>query len=80
MAQKFNDRNYPNTLVEKEIAEAKKSDRKTISQKRKKSQKDEKVRMIFTHKRANPPVNKWISAYKKCLMKNMEAKKMGENI
>ena len=80
LAQKFKDRNYPNSLVEKKISEAKKSDRKTILQKRKKTQKDEKVRMIFTHNKANPPVNKWIRESRKCLMRNEEAKKMGDNI
>ena len=80
LAQKFKDRIYPNSLVEKKISEAKKSDRKTILQKRKKSQKDEKVRMIFTHNKANPPVNKWIRESRKCLMRNEEAKKMGDNI
>ena len=80
LAQKFKDRNYPNSLVEKKNSEAKKSDRKTILQKRKKTQKDEKVRMIFTHNKANPPVNKWIRESRKCLMRNEEAKKMGDNI
>ena len=66
--------------MEKQIAKAKKPDRKTILKNRKKSQKDEKVRMIFTHNKANPPVNQWIREGKKCLLKNEEAKKIGENI
>ena len=80
LADKFKERNYPNTLVEKKIAEAKKTDRKTILKNRKKSQKDEKVRTIFTHNKANPLVNQWIREGEKCLLKNEEAKKIGENI
>ena len=80
LADKFKERNYPNTLVEKKIAEAKKTDRKTILKNRKKTQRDEKVRMIFTHNKANPPVNQWIREGKKCLLKNEEAKKIGDNI
>ena len=36
--------------------------------------------MIFTHNKANPPVNKWIRESKQCLMKNEDARKMGDNI
>ena len=52
----------------------------TILKNRKKTQRDEKVRMIFTHNKANPPVNQWIREGKKCLLKNEEAKKIGDNI
>ena len=66
--------------MEKKIAQAKKSERKTVLSRRKKTQKDEKVRMILTNNKANPPVNKWIRECKHYLMKNEHAKKLGENI
>jgi hypothetical protein len=41
---------------------------------------DNKVRLVFSHNRANPPLNKWIRESKKVLLKNDAAKEMGENI
>jgi hypothetical protein len=52
-----------------------------IQQKRKsKNKKDDKIRMIFTHNSANPPLNMWLREAKKCLVKNEKAKQMGENM
>ena len=80
LANKFKDKNYPDALVEKNISKAKKSDRQSILRKRKVTKQDNKVRMIFTHNQSNPPVNQWIRECKKHLVRNDQAKQMGENI
>ena len=36
--------------------------------------------MIFTHNSANPPLNMWLREARKCLVKNVRAKKMGDNM
>ena len=52
-----------------------------IYQDRKKntSQKD-KVRLIFTHNRGNPPLHMWMREAKQCLVKNEKAKLMGDKM
>ena len=41
---------------------------------------DNKVRLIFTHTKANPPINKWIRECKYLLNKNDRAKNIGSRI
>ena len=57
LAHKLLERNYPETLIEEKFKKAKSKDRK-------KSSTDDKVRGIFTHNAANPPLQKWIRVCK----------------
>ena len=59
---------------------AKRVNRETLLRQRKSTKTDNKVRMIFTHNESNPPINQWIRESKKYLVKNDQAKQMGENI
>ena len=70
-------RNYPEKLVDSKFAEAKKRSRnELIFQSRKKNNvQNDKVRLIFTHNRGNPPMHQWLRDSKKCLLKNEKAKK-----
>ena len=45
-----------------------------------KSSTDDKVRLVFTHNKSNPPLHKWIRESKKVLLKNEHAKEMGDKI
>ena len=79
---KFEDRNYPSELIDCQFEKAKKKDRKAlISQPPKtKNSKDNKVRLIFTHNRANPPIHKWVREEKHLLRRNDRAKDIGSRI
>ena len=46
---------------------------------KKKNNKDTKVRLIFTNNESNPPIHKWLREGKKFL-KTVKAKKMGESL
>ena len=48
--------------------------------KRNRNQGGEKVRLIFTHNKVNPPLQMWIRQSKKLLIKNDEAKALGDRI
>ena len=64
-------RNYPEEIIDEKFSEARKKPRKEmIYQDRKKntSQKD-KVRLIFTHNRGNPPLHMWLRDAKKSVLK-----------
>ena len=77
---KLLDRNYPINLINYQFSRARKSVRKDlIFQPKKSKTKDQKVRLIFTHNSGGPPLHKWFREGKKLLVKNDEAKKMGEN-
>ena len=78
LANKFKDKNYPDDLVEKKILKAKRVNIETLLRQRKSTKTDNKVRMIFTHNVSNPPINQWIRESKKYLVKNDQAKQMGE--
>ena len=78
--EKLQERNYPDTLIKKKIGEAQKRTREDILRRRPKRKKDNKVRLVFTHNQSNPPVQKWIRESKKVLLKNEEAKEIGDNI
>ena len=81
LRQKLLERNYPNNLIWEKFEKAKtKSRRVLIHQQRKNNQKDDKVRLIFTHNEGNPPLHKWLREVKSCLVKNERAKSLGSNI
>ena len=78
---KFEERNYPPELIQKQFEKAKQNERKSlIFQTRKKQNNNEKVRLMFTHGQANPPVQMWVRQCKQLLSKSAKAKKIGEKI
>ena len=65
---KFLSRKYPENIVDQQFSRAKKKGRKDlIFQKRKEKEKDDKIRLIFTHNSNNPPLHQWIRQAKKHL-------------
>ena len=68
---KLSERNYPNKLISEKNSEAMKTSRGELLQKnRNKNRKqDDKVRLMFTHNRGNPPLHMWLREAKKCLVK-----------
>ena len=66
--------------MKKHIARAQTKDRKTQIFKKKTTQIDNKVRLIFTYNQNNPPIHKWIRQSKKFLERNEKAKELGKNI
>ena len=80
LEEKLLERNYPPTLVKRKIELAKKKDRKSILNSRRKRKSDDRVRLIFTHNNSNPPVYQWIREAKKLLVKNDKAKQIGDNV
>ena len=82
LKQKLEDRNYPTELIEKQFKKAKSKDRKSLifQNRKKKSEKDDKVRFIFTHNQSNPPFHMWIRDCKKVLSRNDKAKDVGSRI
>ena len=81
LKSKLEERNYPETLIDKKFSAAKKRNRMSlINQSRhEKNGKDEKVRMIFTYNRGNPPLKKLFREAKKCLIKDDRARNLGNN-
>ena len=78
---KFEERNYPIELIDSQFEKAKKKERKSlINQERKKNGKDDKVRLIFTHSQANPPINQWVRESRYLLRRNEKAKNLGNRI
>ena len=73
-------RNYPNNLIDKKIGKAQKRSRENILRRNPKKKADNKVRLIFTHNAANPPINKWIRESQKVLLINDEARELSWNI
>ena len=56
LKSKLKNRNYPEELISKKFYEEKNNPRKDlIFQKRSQTQKNDKVRLIFTHNKGNPP-------------------------
>jgi hypothetical protein len=81
LKSKLKKRNYPEELINKKFYEAKKKPRKDlIFQKRSQNQKDDKVRLIFTHNNGNPPLHQWLREAKKCLVRNEKARALGDKI
>ena len=80
MIIKLKNRNYPEELISEKFSEARKKPRAN-SQKRKETRnKDEKVRLIFTHNRGNPPLHVWLREAKQCLVKNKKTKLLGDKL
>lgn len=82
LKSKFEERKYPTDLLEKQFDRAKSNDRKKLifQNRKKKNQKDEKIRLMVTHNLTNPPLHKWIRDCKYLLARNEKAKAMGERI
>ena len=81
LKQKFLDRNYPEKLVDEKFEVAKQNNRKSlIHQNRRKRNDENKVRLIFTHSEANPPIHMWMRQCKQLLTKNEKAKQIGDKI
>ena len=82
LESKLVQRNYPQELVTQQIARAKTKERKGLifQQRKNKAKSDDKVRLIFTHGAANPPIHMWIREGKKLLSRNEQAKSMGDRI
>jgi hypothetical protein len=79
---KFQERNYPSELITSQFEKAKKRDRKSLiyQERKKKGVKDDKVRLIFTHSQANPPINQWVRESRHLLRRNDIAKEIGSKI
>ena len=79
---KFEDRKYPPELIDRQFEKAKSRDRKSLifQERRPNSKNDNKVRLIFTHSRANPPIHKWVRESKHLLRRNDKAKDIGKRI
>jgi hypothetical protein len=80
LKEKLQPRNYPDALIDKQVRKATNKTRESILVRKPKKKADNKVRLVLTHNRANPPLNQWIRESKKVLLKNDVAREMGENI
>ena len=80
LERKLIERKYPENLVKKHIVRAQTKDRRTKIFKKKTTQTDNKVRLIFTYNQNNPPIHKWIRQSRKFLERNEKAKELGKNI
>ena len=82
LKEKLLERDYPEKLVDEQIDRAKQKERKELifKQRKKKRNSDNKVRLIFTENKANPPIHMWVRECKKLLCKNNKAKEIGDNI
>ena len=80
LKSKFEERNYPSNLVDNQFEKAKNKDRKSLifKQRKQKNVKDDKIRLIFTHNQANPPIHQWLRECKQLLARNEKAKAMGD--
>ena len=81
LRNKLEERNYPKELITEKFEKAKKKYKtKLIFQQRKRNQKDGKIRLMFTHNILNPPIHQWVREGKGQLLRNEEAKKLGQRI
>ena len=82
LRNKLQKRNYPDRVISEKFSEARKKSRSDlIHQGRSKNNtQNDKVRLIFTHNRGNPPLHMWLREAKKCLVKNEKAKSLGEKM
>ena len=80
LEEKLEERNYPKTLIKEKISKAQKRGRESILKRKPKQKTDDKVRLVFTHNKANPPLHKWLRESKRVLLKNDEAREMGNKI
>ena len=54
--------------------------RNSILKRKPKQKFDDKVRLVFMHNKSNPPLQKWIRESKQVLLKNDDAKELGNKI
>ena len=83
LKNKLEERNYPGSLIEKQFEKAKVKSRKSLIFKQRKNPSArgaDKVRLMFTHTEANPPIHMWIRQSKKLLSRNDRAKEIGGRI
>ena len=82
LKEKLLDRNYPEELVDTQIGRAKQKDRKELifKQRKHKTKSDNRVRLIFTQNKVNPPIHMWVRQCKQLLVRNDKAKAIGEQI
>ena len=82
MNDKLIERNYPAKLVDEQIKKAAKKDRKSLifQQRKPKDRKDDKIRLIFTNNKSNPPLHQWLRECRPALARNEKAKAMGERL
>ena len=81
---KLEERNYPGNIIEKQFEKTKEKSRKSLIFKQRKNFREQnganKVRLMFTHTQANPPIHMWIRQSKKLLSRNDKAKEIGGRI
>ena len=82
MNDKLIERNYPAKLVDEQIKKAAKKDRKSLifQQRKPKDRKGDKIRLIFTNNKSNPPLHQWLRECRPALARNEKAKAMGERL
>ena len=80
LKEKLQTRNYPDALIDKQIGKAKHKSREYILVRKPRKKADNKFTLVFTHNKANPPLNKLIRESKKVLLKNDAAREMGGSI
>ena len=82
LKEKLKDRNYPDKVIDEKFGKARNKDRRTlIFQNRKdKNGGNKKVRFMFTHNTANPPIHKWLRMCKPLLERSAKAKDIGSKI
>ena len=76
---KFKERNYPDKVIDEKFEKASKKDRRALifQNRRNKNSGDKKVRFMFTHNEANPPIHTWVRLCKPLLERSAVAKKIG---
>ena len=81
LSKKFEDRNYPEEVIEKSFRKATSIPRKDLifGQRKNKSLNDKKVRLVFTYNSKNPPLHKWLREGKRFLT-SPEGKEIGRNL
>ena len=81
LSEKFENRGYPKNVLEKAFKKATAVPRKELihGQRKVKSCKDIKVRLILTYNSKNPPLHKWLREGKQFLT-TAEGKEIGKNL
>ena len=79
---KFKERKYPTELIDSQFKKSKKKERKSLifQEPKPKNVKDNKVRLVFTHSRASPPIHQWVREAKHLLKRNDKARDIGRRI
>ena len=82
LKSKLETRNYPEKLINTKFSEAKKKTRKSLihQNRHQKSGDNQKIRLLFTHNKGNPPLHQWLREAKKCLVKDDRARALGDNL